>query len=152
MPPCNSENTDMARFCSDCSIQLGSSEDISSLTKTLETPIQQLTKGTIFANRYKTFEKLGKGGMGKVYRVKDVKLDEEMALKVLKPEIASHEGTIERFKNELKLARIIGHRNVCRMYDLNEEGDTSFITMEYVKGENLKSLIKRKEKLSEEET
>jgi serine/threonine protein kinase len=151
-PNCNSEHTDTARFCSECGTQLASSEDILSITKTLETPVQQLTKSTLFADRYKILEKLGKGGMGEVYRVKDVKLDEEVALKVLKPEIAAHEGTIERFKNELKLARRIAHRNVCKMYDLNEEGETPFITMEYVKGEDLKSLIKRKERLSEKET
>ncbi|MGB6866050.1 MAG: protein kinase [Candidatus Aminicenantaceae bacterium] len=96
-------------------------------------------------------EELGKGGMGRVYLVKDEKLDEEMALKVLKPEIAADKGIIERFKNELKLARKIGHKNVCRMYDLNEEGDTPYITMEYVEGKELKSFIRRKEKLTEQE-
>ncbi|MGD9345823.1 MAG: protein kinase, partial [Candidatus Aminicenantes bacterium] len=89
--------------------------------------------------------------MGEVYRVKDKTLNEEMALKVLKPEIAEHEGTIERFKNELKLARKISHRNVCRMHDLHEDEEIPFITMEYVRGENLKGLIKRKEKLPEKD-
>jgi serine/threonine protein kinase/Tfp pilus assembly protein PilF len=74
-----------------------------------------------------------------------------MALKVLKSETAVHKEIIERFKNELKLARKIAHRNVCRMYDLNEDEEIPFITMEYVKGEDLKRLIKRKEKLSEKE-
>jgi serine/threonine protein kinase/Tfp pilus assembly protein PilF len=151
-PKCNFDNPETASFCADCGTQLEPTNDIPSITKTLETPLQRLTKGTLFANRYEILEKLGKGGMGEVYRVKDKKLDEEMALKVLRPEIAVHEGTIERFKNELKFARKITHRNVCRMYDLNEEGDTPFITMEYVDGENLKSLIKRKEKLSAKET
>ncbi|NIN91733.1 protein kinase [bacterium] len=89
--------------------------------------------------------------MGEVYRVKDKKLDEEMALKVLKPEIAADKGIIERFKNELKFARKIAHRHVCKMYDLNEEEETPYITMEYVKGEDLKSFIRRKERLKEEE-
>jgi serine/threonine protein kinase/predicted Zn-dependent protease len=150
-PKCKADNPDTQSFCGDCGTQLTPIKDIPSITKTLETPIQQLTLSTIFANRYEILEKLGKGGMGEVYRVKDVKLDEDMALKVLRPEIAAHEGTIERFKNELKFARKITHRNVCRMYDLNEEGETPFITMEYVKGEDLKHLIKSKKKLSEKE-
>ena len=81
--------------------------------------------------------------MGEVYRVKDEKLDEEMALKVLKPEIAAFKGTIERFKNELKLARKIAHKHVCKMYDLNEEEEAPYITMEYVEGEDLKVALPR---------
>ena len=150
-PKCQTDNPDTQSFCGDCGTQLGPSKDIPSITKTLETPIQQLTIGTLFANRYEIQEILGKGGMGEVYRVKDKKLDEEMALKVLKSETAVHKEIIERFKNELKLARKITHRNVCRMHDLNEEEEIPFITMEYVKGEDLKRLIKRKEKLSEKE-
>jgi len=87
--------------------------------------------------------------MGEVYKVKDEKLDEEMALKVLKPEIAANKDIIARFKNELKFARKIAHRHVCRMYDLNEEEGTPYITMEYVKGEDLKKSIRKKGKLSE---
>ena len=60
----------------------------------------------------------GKGGMGRVYKVFDTEVQEKIALKLLNPEIASDEQTIERFRNELKLARKISHRNVCRMYDL----------------------------------
>ena len=149
---CHFENPEDTIFCGKCGTQLIPSKDIPSLTKTLETPIHQLTEATVFAERYEILEKLGKGGMGEVYRVKDQTLDEVMALKVLKPEIAAHEGTIERFKNELKLARKIAHRNVCKMYDLHVVEDTPFITMEYVKGGNLKNLIKRKRKLSEKET
>jgi serine/threonine protein kinase len=151
-PKCKAENPDTQSYCGDCGTQLAHLSDISSATETLKIPIKNLSTGKIFAERYEILEKLGKGGMGEVYRVKDVKLDEEMALKVLKPEVAAQEGTIVRFKNELKLARRIAHRNVCKMYDLNEEGETPFITMEYVKGENLKSFIRKNDKLSEEET
>jgi serine/threonine protein kinase len=68
---------------------------------------------------------------------------EEVALKLIKPEVASDKKTIERFSNELKMARKIAHRNVCRMYDLGEEKGTHYITMEYVPGEDLKRLIKK---------
>jgi len=143
-PKCHSENTDTARFCSNCATPLPSPEEISvSHTKTLETPIKELTRGTTFAGRYEIIEELGKGGMGKVYRVEDKKINEEVALKLIKPEIAAEKKTIERFRNELKFAREISHRNVCRMYDLNEEEGMPYITMEYVTGEDLKSLVKR---------
>ncbi len=150
-PKCNSENPDTQSFCGNCGTQLDASGNIPSITKTLETPVKKLAIGTTFADRYEILEELGKGGMGEVYKVKDQKLDEVMALKVLKPEIAADKGVIERFKNELKLARKIAHKHVCKMYDLNEEKDTPYITMEYVKGEDLKSLIKGKGKLAQEE-
>ena len=149
-PKCNSDNADTAKFCSECATPLPAHGEVS-VTKTLETPIKKLTTGTKFADRYEILEELGKGGMGEVYRVKDEKLDEEMALKVLKPEIAVNKDMIERFKNELKFARKIAHRKVCKMYDLNEEEETPYITMEYVKGEDLKNYIRKKERLTEEE-
>jgi serine/threonine protein kinase/CheY-like chemotaxis protein/Tfp pilus assembly protein PilF len=116
-------------------------------TQTLQTPISRLTRGTTIASRYEVIEELGKGGMGKVYRVLDKKVEEEVALKLLNPEIAADEKTIERFRNELKFARKISQRNVCRMYDLNEDEGTQFIIMEYVPGEDLKSTIRRKGQL-----
>ena len=97
----------------------------------------------MFADRYEIIEELGKGGMGKVYRVEDKKLGEEVALKLIKPEISADKTTIERFGNELKIARKIRHKNVCGMYDLGEAKGTHFITMELVSGEDLKSLVRR---------
>ena len=117
-------------------------------TQTLQTPISRLTRGTTIGGRYEIIEELGKGGMGKVYRVLDKKVEEEVALKLLNPEIAADEKTVERFRNELKFARKISQRNVCRMYDLNEDEGTQFITMEYVPGEDLKSSIRRMGQLS----
>ncbi len=147
-PKCQHENPEGTSFCGKCGTQLG--QDIGP-TQTMETPATTLHIGTTFAGRYEILEELGKGGMGEVFRVKDEKLDEEMALKVVKLEIAARKEIIERFKNELKLSRKIAHRHVCRMYDLNEEGETPYITMEYVRGEDLKSLIRKKGKLSEKE-
>jgi serine/threonine protein kinase/Flp pilus assembly protein TadD len=165
-PKCQHENPDDTLYCGKCGTLLrsvrgtdptdagpdprsGRPSQEFSVTKTLETPPKKLEIGVIYAERYEILEDLGKGGMGEVYKVKDEKLDEEMALKVLKPEIAANKDMIARFKNELKFARKIAHRHVCRMYDLNEEEGTPYITMEYVKGEDLKSSIRKKGKLSE---
>jgi serine/threonine protein kinase len=151
-PKCKTKNPETQKFCGDCGTQLLPLEEISvSVTNTLETPIKKLEIGSLFAERYKILEELGKGGMGEVYKVRDQKLDEEMALKLLKPEIAADQSIIERFKNELKLARRIAHRNVCKMHDFHEEEETPYITMEYVEGENLKSYIRKKRKLPEKE-
>lgn len=142
-PKCETENTQDSQFCKKCATPLPVLQDID-VTKTMEeAPKEELTRGTTFAGRYEIIEELGKGGMGRVYRVEDTKLKQEIALKLIKPEIAEDKKTIERFRNELKLARQIAHRNVCRMYDLNEEKSTHYITMEYVRGEDLWSLIRR---------
>jgi serine/threonine protein kinase/tetratricopeptide (TPR) repeat protein len=141
-PKCHHENPDDTIYCGKCTTPLKPSEDIE-VTETIESPKEELTRGTTLANRYEIIEELGKGGMGRVYRVEDTKLKQEVALKLIKPEIAKDKKTIERFRNELKLAREIAHRNVCRMYDLNEEKGTHYITMEYVRGEDLRSLIRR---------
>jgi len=102
----------------------------------------------VFAGRYEIIEELGVGGMGRVYRAQDTKLNEEVALKLIKPEIAAERRAVERFRNELKTARKIVHKNVCRMYDFHEEGKILYLTMEYVRGEDLKSLIHRTKTLS----
>jgi serine/threonine protein kinase/Tfp pilus assembly protein PilF len=143
-PNCQTDNTSDSRFCKNCAAPLPLSKEISaSPTRTLETPVRDLTRGTTFAGRYEFIEELGRGGMGKVYKVFDKKINDEVAIKILKPEISDDEKIIERFSNELKLARKIVHKNVGRMYDINDDGGTHFITMEYVPGEDLKSFIKR---------
>ncbi len=151
-PKCNSENTDTARFCSDCGTQLISQKDIPAQTRTIETPVQELSRGTKFADRYEIIEELGTGGMGKVYRVEDMKAKEEIALKLIKPEIAADKKTIDRFRNELTTARKIRHKNICGMYDLGEDKGSYYITMEYVPGEDLKSFLRRSKKLTVETT
>jgi serine/threonine protein kinase/Tfp pilus assembly protein PilF len=142
-PKCQAENPATSHFCAECGTQLAFVEGLSSITETYQAPLQELTTGSIFAGRYQIVEELGKGGMGKVYRAIDTKLKEEVALKLIKPEIASDRETIERFSNELKMARKIAHRNVGKMYELMEHERTHFITMEYVSGENLRSTIRR---------
>ncbi len=141
-PKCHTENPDNQKFCGECATPLPGIEEAIH-TKTLETPTEELTTGSIFAGRYQIIEELGKGGMGKVYRVLDKKLNEEVALKLIKPDIALDKRTIERFKNELKLARKIRHKTVGSMYELMEEQGTHFITMEYISGQDLKGLIRQ---------
>jgi serine/threonine protein kinase/tetratricopeptide (TPR) repeat protein len=148
-PKCQTDNPDTQKFCGECASPLTSAGDaLPTFTQTLETPVEALTTGTTFAERYQIIEELGRGGMGKVYRAMDKELNIEIALKLIKPEIAADRMTIERFKNELKLARGISHRNVGRMYELMEDKGTRFISMEYVPGEDLKSFIKRSGRLS----
>jgi serine/threonine-protein kinase len=148
-PNCHVDNPSDSSFCSNCGTELTPSEETPSpKTKTFKTPLKELTRGSTLSDRYEIIEELGKGGMGRVYRVVDKKINEEVALKLLAPEIASSLKTIERFKNELKFARKISHKNVCHMYDFNEEEETPYITMEYVPGEDLKSIIRMTGQLS----
>jgi len=158
-PKCKAENPETQRFCGECGTQLvpvgpdprsdrPSDGPPAIPTKTLETPIEELTTGSIFAERYQIVTELGKGGMGRVYRAIDKKINEEIALKLIKPEIAADRKTIERFGNELKMARKIAHRNVCKMYYIGEEKGAHYITMEYVPGEDLKSMIRMSGQLS----
>ena len=143
-PKCDFADTADSKFCKECGTQLGPSEGPQvSKTMTLETSAEGLSRGILFAGRYEIIEELGGGGMGKVYRVYDRKLEEEVALKLIRPEIAADGKVIERFQNEIKISRKITHKNVCRMHDLGEAEGTSFITMEYVRGGDLKSLLHR---------
>ena len=141
---CHSDNPETLKFCGECGTKLpySNKEIRPEATETLQTPSHDLNTGSTFAGRYQVIEELGRGGMGKVYKVLDTKIKEKIALKLIKPEIASDPGTIERFSNELRLSRRIGHRNVCKMFDIGEAEGAHFITMEYVQGEDLKSMIR----------
>ena len=146
-PKCQTENSETQKFCGECAAPLQPSKEIE-VTETIEAAKNELTRGSTLGERYEIIEELGKGGMGRVYRVEDTKLKQEVALKLIKPEISSDKKTIERFQNELKLARTIRHKNVCGMFDLGEAEGARFITMEYVSGEDLKSFIRRAAPLS----
>jgi serine/threonine protein kinase/Tfp pilus assembly protein PilF len=127
------------------------SERIPDVTKTIETPVEHLATGSSLAGRYQVIQELGKGGMGTVYEAHDQEIDERVAIKLLKTEIARDEKTIKRFRNELKIARSVSHKHVCRMYDIGREDDKYFITMEYISGKDLKSLIRERDKITENE-
>ncbi|HYA49482.1 MAG TPA: serine/threonine-protein kinase, partial [Burkholderiales bacterium] len=102
----------------------------------------ELVPGTTFAGRYRICDELGHGGMGRVYKAVDREVNETVALKILDPRISTDEQMVERFRNELKLARRISHKNVCRIYDLGSTEGVYFITMEYIAGDDLKKIIR----------
>ena len=112
----------------------------------------QLRPGAIFAGRYDIKEILGAGGMGVVYRAFDRELQEPVAIKTLKPEAMAGGAALDRFKQEIRLARKIAHRNVVRTYDLGEQNGMYYLTMEYVEGTSLKQLIVSRGKLPVEVT
>src|SRR5215510_4684069 len=112
---------------------------------------QLFPPGTLLAGRYEIVRVLGEGGMGAVYQARDRELERIIALKVIRPELAGNAAMLQRFKQELILARHVTHKNVVRIYDLGESDGIKFITMEYVDGEDLRSLLRRQQKLSPNE-
>jgi predicted Ser/Thr protein kinase len=106
--------------------------------------------GRLLAGRYRIIALLGKGGMGEVYRADDLTLGQPVALKFLPDEAARDQGLLERFKNEVRIARRVSHPNVCRVYDVGDVEGHTFFTMEYVDGEDLASLLRRIGRLPED--
>ena len=106
-----------------------------------------LEVGTVLGGRYEILQLLGEGGMGAVYKAADREVDRTIALKVIRPEMASNPEILARFKQELLLSSQVTHRNVIRIYDLGEAQGMKFITMEFVEGENLHQLLKQRKKL-----
>jgi hypothetical protein len=102
-----------------------------------------LGPGTLLAGRYRVIRWLGSGGMGAVYEVEDQQLHERVALKLLRPELKNIPQLLERLQQEIIIGRRITHPNVCRLYDIGQSGETYFITMELVVGENLDVYLNR---------
>ena len=113
---------------------------------------QALHPGVVFGGRYEILGILGQGGMGAVYKARDRELDRLIALKVIRPELATDASILQRFKQELILARNITHKNVVRIFDLGEADGIRFISMEYVDGDDLRTLLRREGKFSPKET
>jgi serine/threonine-protein kinase len=152
--PCAICGTDVpaaARFCSACGGQLSSDE-----RPTFSSPVApppsptpraashqvRFVPGTVLSGRFRIVALLGRGGMGEVYRADDLTLDQPVALKFL-PEAATDPGRLERFRQEVKIARQVSHANVCRVYDISEAEGRPFLSMEYVDGEDLSTLLRR---------
>ncbi len=175
MPACSSCGTNIAtavRFCSACGAPSSNTDDMATLdfaTATSPLPPRpssssssrisssaeylsegRFLPGRLLAGRYRIIALLGKGGMGEVYRADDLTLGQGVALKFLPDDAARDENVLERFKNEVRIARRISHPNVCRVYDVGDVEGHVFFTMEYVDGEDLASLLRRIGRLPED--
>jgi len=106
-----------------------------------------LQPGALLAGRYQIVKMLGEGGMGAVYRARDIELEREVAIKVIRPELARNAQILQRFKQELILARQVTHRNIIRIFDLGHADGMRFITMEFIQGEDVSRILTRRTKL-----
>ena len=111
----------------------------------LKQPSLNLSSSVLAAlgQRYDVLAEAGRGSMGNVYKARDRETGETVALKLLKPEIASDQAMMDRFKNELLFARKITHRNICRVHEFNRIAGVAFTSMEFVEGESLRSVLNR---------
>ena len=142
-PSCDFENPDNTRFCGNCATPLQPTTEKPNIgTVTFPSYVADLAPGRTFGGRYQIIEEIGAGGMGRVFKATDLKVSETVALKLIHPEIAFKKKNVERFRNELRLTRKIAHRNVCRMFHLHEDDGATYITMEYVQGEDLKNSLR----------
>lgn len=159
-PQCRHINPTGAVRCSRCSSSLGDfNETIINETVVMdgETPWsmphastaepwhgQAVGVGDVIGGRYEILSLLGEGGMGAVYKARDRELDRTLALKVIRPDLAGKAAVLERFKQELILARQITHKHVIRIFDLGSAGSLRFITMEFVEGRDLASMLRER--------
>jgi serine/threonine protein kinase len=133
-PSCQAENSDSVDVCFTCGRALGA-----------------LTQGSVIASRYEIMSPLGRGGMGMVYKAQDRMLDEIVAIKVLRSEFANTAEMLKRFKGEIKLARKVSHRNVCRIHEFGEDGGLRYISMEFIEGTDLKQVMRTQGGLTADE-
>ena len=109
---------------------------------TCKAPLLAVGQGDVLAGRWEIRAFLGRGGMGAVYRAHDRTLNEEIALKVIRPDLMETPETRDRFTSEIKLARRVSHQGVCRIHEYGEDGRQRFFTMELVEGRNLRDRIR----------
>ena len=108
-----------------------------------EDSVAMFLPGKILADRYRIVSLLGRGGMGEVYRADDLKLDQPVALKFLPAALAEDQSLRKALYNEVRQARLVSHRHVCRVFDIGEAEGLHFLSMEYIEGEHLGSLLRR---------
>ncbi len=99
--------------------------------------------GTLLGGRYRIIERLGRGGFGEVYRADDLKIGTAVALKFLPTDVDKDPARLTQLHTEVRMARLVSHPNVCRVYDIDEVDGHTFISMEYIDGEDLSSLLRR---------
>src|SRR5689334_17116646 len=151
-PSCARDNPG-GRFCSWCASPLDASSTETALmpASASATPLSssasvdegRFLPGTVLAGRYRIAGLLGRGGMGEVYRATDLTLGQAVALKFLPEALARDERALARFYNEVRIARQVTHPNVCRVYDVGQVQGLHYISMEFVDGEDLGSLLRR---------
>src|SRR5271154_1448820 len=155
-PKCSSQIADNGRFCSSCgssaslqntsaatvALPMASSADGFSSSPS-EVDEGRWTAGSVVADRYRILGLLGKGGMGEVYRASDQRLGQIVALKFLPESFAHDPAMLTRFYNEVRIARQVTHPNVCRVFDIGEFHGQPFLSMQFIDGENLASLLLR---------
>jgi len=148
---CYTLNPEDSRSCSKCGSLLEEEYETRSYG-TLESSLRdrdiQFKPGQIFDNRYRIIEKIGHGGMGIVYKAEDTELNITVALKIIRPIYSTDSRFIDQFKKETLTARSISHKNVIRIHDLGEADNIKYISMEYIKGQNLSDLIQTSGSLS----
>jgi TolB-like protein/predicted Ser/Thr protein kinase len=150
-PACGFHNASGSSFCSRC----GSSMAARKKSRTEKIPRSlldssefRLSPGEKFGKRYEILQEIDRGGMGRVYRARDRELGIVVALKIIHPQHLTDKQALQRFKKEIILAREISHENVIRIHDFGQEKGIKFISMQFVEGENLKDLIRKKGALS----
>src|SRR5262245_23661262 len=112
-------------------------------------PRERFAPGALLSGRYRVVAPLGKGGMGEVYRADDLTLGQPVALKFLPPHLAQDPDRLARFRKEVATARRVSHPHVCRVYDLAEVDGQPFLTMEFIDGDDLASVLRRFGRLPE---
>ncbi|HKQ61200.1 MAG TPA: serine/threonine-protein kinase [Candidatus Polarisedimenticolaceae bacterium] len=144
-PSCSSPLPDEGRFCGACGFAVASAA--ADLTRTSvpagAAPEPRFAPGTMLAGRYRIVGLLGRGGMGEVYRADDLMLARPVALKFLAAEVEHDPRRLGRLLNEVRVALEVSHPNVCRVHDIGETAGLHYISMEYVDGEDLVSLLRR---------
>jgi predicted Ser/Thr protein kinase len=150
---CATDNPETSRFCGACATPLSANSPASMIPTEVSVmrPLSsdsssddgRFVPGTLLGDRYRIISKLGAGGMGEVYRATDLRLGQQVALKFLPLEMAEDPKALARFQNEVRIARQVAHPNVCRVYDIGEVEGIPYLSMEYVDGEDLNSLLRR---------
>ncbi|HWZ33558.1 MAG TPA: serine/threonine-protein kinase [Bryobacteraceae bacterium] len=148
---CGAGLTENSKFCSLCGHPTSAEETATRTVATSRTISSssrgssdgQFLPGATVGGRYRIIALLGRGGMGEVYRADDLTLGQQVALKFLPAVVANNPNAVDRFRNEVRIARRVSHPNVCRVYDLGEIDGHLFLSMEYVDGEDLGSLLRR---------
>ncbi|MDD8016428.1 MAG: protein kinase, partial [Acidobacteriota bacterium] len=148
-PNCRIENAAEGRYCRNCATPLRPLPAESPLeAETLDFAAQSLRPGITAAGRFQVIEELGKNALGTAYKVYDVTANETISLKIIHPDLAADPASMGRLRACIRRALKISHKNVCRVYHLGEDNGTRYITMEYIPGESLKSVMRMTKQLS----